>query len=64
MLVTSKEMLTKAYEGKYAVPAINTQGGTYDIIRAVCLAAEEMNSPIILAHYLSTGEDSGHVWFD
>ena len=56
MLVTSKEMLTKAYEGKYAVPAINTQGGTYDIIRAVCLAAEEMNSPIILAHYLSTGE--------
>lgn len=44
MLVTSKEMLTKAYEGKYAVPAINTQGGTYDIIRAVCLTAEEMNS--------------------
>lgn len=63
MLVTSKEMLTKAYEGKYAVPAINTQGGTYDIIRAVCLAAEEMNSPIILAHYLSTGEYSGHDWF-
>ena len=63
MLVTSKEMLTKAYEGKYAVPAINTQGGTYDIIRAVCLAAEEMNSPVILAHYLSTGEYSGHDWF-
>ncbi len=52
MLVTSKEMLTKAYDGKYAVPAINTQGGTYDIIRAICLAAEEMKSPVILAHYV------------
>ena len=56
-------MLKKAYEEKYAVPAINTQGGTYDIIRAICLAAEEMDSPIILAHYASTGAYSGHQWF-
>ena len=32
MLVTSKEMLQKAYEQHYAVAAINTQGGTYDIM--------------------------------
>lgn len=63
MLTTTNEMLRKAYEGHYAVPAINTQGGTYDIIRAVCLAAEELNSPIILAHYLNTGAYSGHDWF-
>lgn len=63
MLVSSKEMLEKAYKNGYAVPAINTQGGTYDIIRAVCLGAEECGSPVILAHYLSTGAYSGHAWF-
>lgn len=63
MLVTTKEMLKQAYEGHYAVPAINTQGGTYDIIRAICLAAEKKRSPVILAHYLNTGAYSGHQWF-
>ena len=50
MLTTTYEMLQNAYKGHYAVPAINTQGGTYDIIRAVCMAAEELRSPVILAH--------------
>ena len=63
MLTTTYEMLQKAYEGRYAVPAINTQGGTYDIIRAVCMAAEELRSPVILAHYVNTGAYSGHDWF-
>lgn len=63
MLTTTKQMLKKAYAGHYAVPAINTQGGTYDIIRAICLAAEELRSPIILAHYTSTAAYSGHEWF-
>ena len=63
MLTTTYEMLQKAYEGHYAVPAINTQGGTYDIIRAVCMAAEELRSPVILAHYVNTGAYSGHDWF-
>ncbi len=63
MLVGTKEMMRNAYEGHYAVAAINTQGGTYDIIRAVCMAAEELRSPVILAHYLSTGAYSGHDWF-
>ena len=63
MLTTTREMLQKAYQGGYAVPAINTQGGTYDIIRACCLAAQELGSPMILAHYVSTGAYSGHDWF-
>ncbi len=63
MLTTTKEMLRKAYTGHYAVPAINTQGGTYDIIRAICMAAEEKQSPVILAHYTTTAEYSGHEWF-
>ncbi|MFV0353400.1 MAG: ketose-bisphosphate aldolase [Oscillospiraceae bacterium] len=63
MLTTTKEMLQKANEGHYAVAAINTQGANYDIIRAICTAAEEMQSPIILAHYLSTGTYAWHDWF-
>lgn len=63
MLVTTKEILKKAYAGHYAVPAINTQGGTYDIIRSICMAAEELRSPIILAHYTATAAYSGHEWF-
>ncbi len=63
MLVTTKQMLENALQGGYAVPAINTQGGTYDIIAAACNAAEELHSPIILAHYTSTGAYSGHDWF-
>ena len=63
MLTTTKEMLRRAQEDGYAVAAVNTQGGTYDIIRAVCMAAQELRSPVILAHYLSTGAYSGHDRF-
>lgn len=63
MLVTNKEALLHASRNGYAIPAINTQGGNYDIIWAVCRAAEELNSPIILAHYVSTGDYSGNDWF-
>jgi len=63
MLTTNKEILKIASKNGYAIPAINTQGGNYDIIWAVCKAAEEMKSPIILAHYVSTGAYSGDDWF-
>lgn len=63
MLVTNKEALEHAAQNSYAIPAINTQGGNYDIIWAVCRAAQEMNSPIILAHYVTTGDYSGNDWF-
>nr|WP_236946189.1 class II fructose-bisphosphate aldolase [Enterocloster clostridioformis] len=32
-------------------------------MRAVCMAAEELRSPVILAHYVNTGAYSGHDWF-
>ena len=63
MLTTNLEQMQKAAKEGYAIPAINTQGGNYDIIRAACKAAEELKSPIILAHYVSTGAYSGHDWF-
>lgn len=63
MIVTNSSNLLKASKGGYAIPAINTQGGNFDIIWAVCRAAESLNSPIILAHYVSTGAYSGNDWF-
>lgn len=63
MLVNNLCELKKAAKEGYAIPAINTQGGNYDIIWAICKAAEELKSPIILAHYVATGAYSGHDWF-
>lgn len=63
MLTNNLEQLHKAANGGYAIPAINTQGGNYDIIMAICKAADELRSPIILAHYVSTGAFSGNDWF-
>ncbi len=63
MLSTNLEMMQKAAREGYAIPAINTQGANYDIIWACCKAAEEMKSPMILAHYVATGAYSGHDWF-
>lgn len=63
MLTNNLEMLKTAAKKGVAIPAINTQGGQYDIIRACTKAAQEMRSPIILAHYVSTGLYSGNDWF-
>lgn len=63
MISTNIEMLKHASKNGYAIPAINTQGGNFDIIYGICKAAQEMKSPIILAHYISTGEFSGDDWF-
>ncbi len=63
MLYNNLEQLRRARREGYAIPAINTQGGNYDIIMAICRAAEELKSPVILAHYVTTGAYSGHDWF-
>ena len=63
MLTNNLELMKRASREGFAIPAINTQGGNYDIIWACCKAAQEMRSPIILAHYVATGAYSGHDWF-
>lgn len=63
MLVNNLELMKRAAKEGFAVPAINTQGGNYDIIWACCKAAQEMRSPMILAHYVATGAFSGNDWF-
>ncbi|MBN1411026.1 MAG: class II fructose-bisphosphate aldolase [Spirochaetales bacterium] len=63
MLVTSRELVKDAQKKGYAVPAINTQGGNYDIIRAVCEAADETDSPVMLAMYVANVHYYGMEWF-
>ena len=45
-LVTSKEMLKKAYEGGYAIGAFNVNN--MEIIQGITEAAKELSAPLIL----------------
>ena len=63
MIVTAAELMADAQKKKYAIPAINTQGGNYDIIRACVEAAEEVGSPMMLAMYVANVHYYGMEWF-
>ena len=51
-LVTTKELLLKAQEGKYAIGAFNVEN--MEMVQAVIAAAEELNSPVIMQTTPST----------
>ena len=50
-LVDAASLVRAAHAGRYAVVQVNTNGGTYDITRAIVEAAEEERSPVILGAY-------------
>ena len=56
-LVTTDEMLQKAYEGSYAVGAFNVEN--MEMVQAVLAAAEELNSPVIMQTTPSTVKYAG-----
>lgn len=49
--VDAAGMVRAAWENGHAVPALNTNGGTYDITRAALEAAQELRSPVIIQVY-------------
>jgi fructose-bisphosphate aldolase class II/tagatose 1,6-diphosphate aldolase GatY/KbaY len=51
LLMDSASLARKARENGYAVPALNTNGATYDIARAVIEAAAELDAPLIVQCY-------------
>ena len=57
-LVSMKEMLLSAREGRYAVPAINV--GNYESVSAAIEAAEAERSPLVIQFYKRLVED-GHA---
>ncbi|WP_434797170.1 class II fructose-1,6-bisphosphate aldolase [Terrisporobacter vanillatitrophus] len=56
-LVTTKEILIKAQEGKYAVGAFNVEN--MEMVMAVIEAAEQLNSPVIMQTTPSTVKYAG-----
>ena len=56
-LVTTKEILLKAQEGKYAVGAFNVEN--MEMVMAVIEAAEELNAPVIMQTTPSTVKYAG-----
>ena len=59
-LVTSKEMFTKAYEGKYAVGAFNVNN--MEIIQGIVDAAKEEHAPLILQVSAGARKYAKHVY--
>ena len=51
-LVTSKEMLSKAQEGGYAVGAFNAEN--MEMVKAIIQAAEELKAPVMIQTTPST----------
>lgn len=50
-LVPAAPLVRDARRNRYAVVQINTNGGTYDITRAIIETAEELKAPVILGAY-------------
>jgi ketose-bisphosphate aldolase len=50
-LIDSATLVRDAFRNKYCVVQINTNGGTYDITRAIAEVAEEVSAPVILGAY-------------
>lgn len=61
-LVPAAEIVARAARGGYAVPAINCQGGNYDIARAVVETAAEESAPVILMAYQANTAYYGLGW--
>ena len=58
-LVNPLPMVVAAWEQGYAVPAFNTNGGDYDIVRAALEAAQELSAPMILQVYQPNAQYRG-----
>jgi ketose-bisphosphate aldolase len=52
-LVDAGTLVRNAFRNKYCVVQINTNGGTYDITRAILEVADEERAPVILGAYES-----------
>ena len=58
-LSNSAKLIKHAAANSYAVAMINTNGATYDIVRAITEVAEEERAPVILGGYQDNLEYRG-----
>jgi ketose-bisphosphate aldolase len=59
-LVDAARLVRHAHKNRYAVVQINTNGGTYDITRAIIEVADEVGAPVILGAYESNLKYRGY----
>jgi ketose-bisphosphate aldolase len=57
--VNCKKIIQTAYQGGYAIAAMNTNGGNYDIARAILETAAECKAPVIAQCYMRNGQYAG-----
>ncbi len=62
-LCNSRILALDALERGYGIPALNTNGATYDITRAIIEAAEELQSPLIIQCYEPNLAYRGYDYF-
>ena len=58
-LVTTKPLVDKAFANGYAIAAMNSNGGNYDIMRACLETAAERRAPFIINVYAKNGRYAG-----
>ena len=58
-LVNCRSMIGEAHRGNYAVAQLNTNGGDYNLTRAILEAAESCGSPVILGVYEANAAYAG-----
>ncbi|MGH7950505.1 MAG: class II fructose-bisphosphate aldolase [Limisphaerales bacterium] len=61
-LLNAKQLCDIASEKNFGVPTLNNNGGSYDISRAIIEAAQELQSPLIIAEYEPNLEYRGYDW--
>src|SRR5690349_9503782 len=61
-LTDSASLIRAAHAGGYCVVQVNTNGGTYDITRAIIEAAEEERAPVILGAYEANLQYRGYEY--
>ncbi|HEY2585445.1 MAG TPA: class II fructose-bisphosphate aldolase [Tepidisphaeraceae bacterium] len=61
-LVDAAKLVRHAHKNRYAVVQINTNGGTYDITRAIIEVADELGAPVILGAYESNLKYRGYEY--
>src|SRR5688500_16138566 len=61
-LVDTATLVRHAHRNRYCVVQVNTNGGTYDITRAIVEAAEAEKSPVILGAYEANLKYRGYTY--
>jgi len=59
-LLNAKQICDQAASHGFGVPALNNNGGNYDIVRAIIESAEELQSPLIIQCYEPNLEYCGY----